>query len=605
LTCKRCFYYLKPKNEAVCRQCTRNTTGSDFAWLIVVFIAYLAVARFSHYLFSGMFFSGRDEFGYYYRHIFSGFHNLKYPIDIAVWKSHALMLGLIFAFLSVIPLAASLLYGAWAGVLLALLGSALSPFAYFSVAGAIGAMITGSEWTRIPNKYISVLLGLIPSILFFGFYFIPINYSAAGFVYILPYVVFLLSSVLACLLIVYSAKHRSWRATAVVVAAPLCCGIFILWLIVGVGIDRLEYVVLSNKMSITGTIFNPHINRDRIIKDDDAGPAPLNSSTYVSSDTQLKSILKIQQYFNLTRDYALKAFLGFADNHSTSDLCPLALYNIADLVNAKLDINSLKERGTFIIYTDRIEAESLKSYNLIRKNHHSSPVTILAYLKTADYYYQQGDFATAVMTYRELISQFESKIPKTYDPPYGLSVETIVLNMGAQTLKSQDDNYYLLDYCCRNARQMLNLIENNNDFDGEPLRKFAGLDKHSRNYSAELKRILSDKAYEATLLTDNLRLALLTHSPSPDVDQLRKLQIQITNTKGASTSDIIDRLLFHLAEAYCLGAFDKREWIETARRLYRRIIIDYPDSIYYVHCKARLVELDKQLESGMPESLLE
>jgi len=599
MKCARCFFYDAPEGEHLCEHCARNTTPRELVWLALIIISYAAVSRFGHYLFSGMFFTFRDEFNYYYRHVFTGPKDLMFPVDIAQWEAHGLMIGLVFAFMSVVPVITAVLYGAWAGVLTVLLGAGLSPFAYFSVAGTIGSLIAGSHWSKMPRKEISALLGLVPCIVYFALRFIPRDGSRFDAVYLIPLGVFVVFSVLLSLYLVRSAQYRNWRATTLVVMTPLAGVVFFVWLAAGVGFDRLEYVVIANKMGISGDLFNPRVSRRSILGSGEAEKRRWQPFPGGPGKSLLR-VLNVKEYFDRTRERALSVFFDYVGRYSTSPLCPLALYDIAELLNAKLDIAALKDTAAFSVYTDRIASAALQSYNRIRRDFHNSPITPLAYLKTAEYYYQHGDFISAVKTCRDLIGRFESKIPTDYDPPPGLSLRAILTRMGTQKELARDEKLYLIDYCCRHAHHMVKTIENNDDYDGEPLRKFARLDSHAANYASELEAILSDKAYEGTKLADNLRLAILTVTSAPDVNKLGKLLEQLTGKGERPTSDVIDGVLYYLAEAYYLGAFDNPEWLEKARGLYSRLIAEYPDSIYYVRCKARLIELDKPRPAPPP-----
>ena len=584
MKCRRCFYWDAPAGAHICEQCSRNFGKPELGWLLVLILTYALVGRLAHYIYSGCFFSFSDSFGGYCRHVFSGSTDFLFPLDVAKWHGFAVLLGVIFAFMAVVPAAAALLYGSWAGSVMVLIGSALSPFAFFSIPGILGCILSGSFFLRQRSKYAAIVIGAMPGLMYFLWSSVGAFDAGRSWKYLVP----LLVAVAVCLAwgaaVVSSAAYRHWKATFLNFSVPVVAGVAFIWLSISVGFDRLEYLVLVNEQSVTGAWFRPTIGPERILKIAPWDEARAESAPAQSQDG-LQNLLKVHAYFNLAKSFSFDAFGRYAATYSASSFAAGALYQQAEIANAMLDIPRLKNEARFSVYTDRVNGASVPIYEAIQANFHASLVAPMAYLKTADYYFQKGQFEVAVGHYKKLVDVFERELPLNFQPSRDCSVEGALAAFGRQRRPSGKERLFVMDDCIRHARRMIKIIEGNGDYDGEPLRRFAAADRRLFSSMDQINAILDSSAYKDASLTDVLLLEKIRWKPVLDPSELESLAGRFPS------SCVADSIFFYLGEAYFRGGQRDENRLEPARQSFQRVIDEYPDSIHFVTAQKRLSEI--------------
>jgi len=245
MQCARCFFYDNDVGDEVCRRCGRAYLPEANVYLGLLLLLTGSVAWILRQLLTG----SADPF-------------IRPALDLGAWATwppsivdhpaYGLVMGGYLAMLAVAPIMTSILYGKRGGLLLAIIEALVGPSLLLAGAAALGVFVAASWPLRLHSKLVSVLLGLIPSAVwwFTATALSKVDRIApalAGMIYVPPVAAVALA-VLAAVGLVLIGKadrwHVRWPGTvlALVIIGPVVA------LLALVGVDEIRYQMMRKDL---------------------------------------------------------------------------------------------------------------------------------------------------------------------------------------------------------------------------------------------------------------------------------------------------------------------------------------------------------------------
>jgi len=549
LHCKVCFYTDDTVDEAVCRRCARNFSRSELGHVIGLTALYVIVCRLSYYLFTGDFFSGL------WKGNLAGPYNLsawgESPVSIVDYPLHLVTVGWLLGVVLVFPVLVGAFYGLKAGVVVALAGGLFAGLPVLFVVTVPAAVIAGTGRHRrivggvaIPSGWLASLLPVV--------YAVAVTLGAVGrtgIVSELAWVVGILAVVLHLELAGLLTRRGDWRGTfllkTLVVETVLLFGFFH----VTVGFDTVEYECVRARAWCLGERFR----------------IPPGLDARGRSAQELGGVLD-EHLAKMTgpRERSVAEFEGFLDVFPRSRFAPLALYELAELANMRLHVESTAPL-IIRIHTDRVSPEAVAIYQRIIGDFNDSPAAAYARLKLADYAAQHGSVTQAARDYvTGVVDVYETHLSDDYRPG---EYSEKVLQHEWRTRRSNTAMRHLVYWdVMSKARVRRRFILANTDYNDIPLILYLqtdprALDRHGLN------RVILEW-FPSAKVVDNV-LWDRTYDMGLKLSALEQLY------RDHPTGDVAPRVLLHLA-----GRFLKERTYDpdVARKYYETLLSRFGDS---------------------------
>ena len=552
MLCPRCPFFSGEVPADVCARCSRVRRLADGRALLaaagLLVLSWVAGHTLT-YFFTGSFwtwpFAAFGEAG----HSLQLPQDYRFPVDLGAYPAFAVVLGLLYGILSVVPALAACLLGLWVGVVLALASWAWVPHPWFPAVLLAGAVVAGLSWGGARRWLRRLAFGVGLPVAFVVAAHVVSAAKSQQVVDLLPGAV---AAAVAAALVGLTYREVYWRslrvlpvtlATLVVMAAsPLLFSLTVTF-------PAHSYRLLSVRFSVES----------------------------LSSREAADGLAD----FDGRRSEAAARFADFAGRYPGSPLAPEALIQEARLLNlrataaadGRTSVSSVEPPQFF---EDRIAPEALPVYASIIKLAPASVAAARARLEQARWSLQNGRFEEARQRYRDVLVTYETHIAPGYEPPADLLLRGVCRRVGhppggratarrpdtasrrdsplglsgsdrakAPSLQFTPEETQVAYYeAYLTARQALAFLAGNGQVEGEPLRLFLRLAPSAADYGQRLEELLllyPEDVYPDLGLLDDIRVALARGLPD-EAQRLTQLLARVPRGDGYG------RALYRLAE---------------------------------------------------------
>jgi hypothetical protein len=591
MKCPRCFFADPHITDETCRRCSRNFTRIELAEVLAIGLLYLFVCRFSHYLFTGDFFSHPLSGGFFPPVSFSEI--FTFPVNLSEEPWHVLTLGWTFALVVLTPAAVGLFYGAVPGMVVALVCGWHVPVPFFFVTLMLGALAAGTRAGRTLPARLAFFAGLLPATLYLAALSLPVLREQSEAAALKPWVVAAALSAASAWAALWLARRRDYHVTFLLWAVGLQAAAVLAVLHVSVGLGRVEYEFVRRE-------HGPGTGGFRILV------APAGGGR-----TQEQQRDAARELFQERRRQAIDEFSRFIAWFPRSDETALALLERADLHDLRPYFTGGRP-DMLRTYRGRITEESLKDCRAVREKFAESPVVVEARLAVARYCLEHSRLDEAAVELSNLIDFCDVKLHEL-NPSHGGAPSTpdrgartsasdgpstplraVSLSNGSMLMtgmRGSPPHLRLLRSVLLRARLDLRVLEQNSDYNRIPLMLFYQLDAHQDDYDAELAKIL--KWFPDSRLADNIKLIRLQRRGF-GMDELEGL------LKEHPAGDAAPGMLLLLGT----GCRDRRD-MPRAESFLKRLLAEFPDSPEAAEATVVLQTLTERSEPDLKTDLPE
>ena len=527
------------------------------------------------------------------------------PISVVDVPLHAVVLGLVLAVMTSVPIVVSVLYRfRWSlPFLAAVLIFGHMPWMAFCLLGS--CVIASLRPFRMKFRFASALLGLAPILLYLYLATRGDEQHLASYVspaekmlLIAPWLLAIIAASVILGVVLLIARIVNYRPGAV---APVLMVMFatpVALFHLGVGSDELAYRILEAEYGPRSRRFEP-VFKSRETQD------AIWELVYsaIGSDTlqgQLRSdllglwSLQPEKFRELKRSVsrrflaeflsdraaARRACEGFIADHPQSRHIPNVLYILGRVLDTRLDEAKLAQvEPNRELYTDFPHVESEEVWLKLLKQYPQSPFSVLAGLNLAKLELRSGEIVPALESLR-----FAADPQRFANGNAGSDNDA---NAGGRLVSGSPESH--LDFKPEpyrlEAQRLIELIENNRIAADDQLAlvELARLDARRAGYLGQLQR-LADQCRD-TALYDNL--VVLWAAAQPNIaDQAEALA---ACARTFTSGDAVPEALFRLAdlETQTLAADDKSRREDGLSR-FREIVARYPDTFWARRAEQRL-----------------
>ncbi|HUW57604.1 MAG TPA: hypothetical protein VMZ92_13275 [Planctomycetota bacterium] len=516
MKCTECFFSDANVTDETCRRCSRNFTRRELVDIVLFGLIYLFVCRFSHYLFTGDFFSDPLGGGVLSPVRFSDV--FAFPVNFAEHPWHVFTVGWTFALVLMIPMLVGLFYGPVAGVVVALVGAYHVAVPFFFVPVTLSAVMAGTRLGRRVGLEAALLLATVPPVLHLVGLSLVVFTGQPRMAVMLPWLVTVLLVVVSISPTIWLGRRWEYRMRPLVWVVGLQAVMVVAVFHGSIGFAKVEYEFVRRKYWSGGERFRI------LVEAPDAGQ-------HAEEPRE-----KARALFESRRTRSLKELSRFISWFPRSPETPLALFERAEAYNLRSRFAGTRP-DMLRVYTTRITPEALADYHAIRNDFSVFPVAIEARLRIARYHLQTQRLDEAMHDLRDLIDYCDVKVPLNYRPA---DTRSVLLRWRTHRL-TEEERLQLLYEVLQEARLELRFLERNSDYNRIPLMLLYQLDGHGDDYVGELRKIL--KWFPDCRLADNIHLALLERR-AYELDELEAL------LNGHPADDAAPRMLLLLGTGY-------------------------------------------------------
>ncbi len=524
------------------------------------------------------------------------------PISVLRTPLHAVVLGLLLAAITSVPLLIAILYRFPCVIpfLLAVLIFAHMP--WMSLTLTLSAVLASVRPFRMKFRFGAALVGMIPVLLYLWLATrgAPEMLAAASptqkTLLAAPWVLAILAGVSMTGLVLLIARLVNYRPGAIAPVVGVMFATPIALFHAGVGVDELQYRLLERDFGPRSLRFEPSLDvgpkihdlAKRVVLDESLYARHLPdflaalSGQPVSNPRMIWHLLQID--FLADRADAFEACKHFIADHLGSRYRANALFLQARALDTRLDERTLDRRNPRReLYSDFPHVQSGPVWSSLLAEHPSSPLAVEAGFRLAQLALRRGETSECVVLL-ERVLQLGDRLRLRDQTPRAPSFWDILEREAPESSLAFEPEPFL-----RDAERLLDLIAANRDdprFGDEPLHALAALDPHRPRYADELLR-LADRIQGARLYDNVLVRWAVAHDSSqrrhelleqlsaslPDGDGRCEVNLQLANLEVQTTAgdDPVRRgrgvARLERVAADCAAGF----WGGQARRMLERL----------------------------------
>jgi outer membrane protein assembly factor BamD (BamD/ComL family) len=526
---------------------------------------------------------------------------LSAPISVQDVPIHGVIMGVLFATLSSMPLLVAILYRFPSSVIFAVMVMFLASMPWLGITVLIGCGLTALRPFRFSFRYASALLGLVPV----AVYFVSASWEPAGSQISLtqhrallyaPWVLALLGSCLICALALAITKLIGYRPGGIPSVLAMLFAIPVFLFHTQVGQDELEYRVLEQEIGPgSSTLF-----RRVDLKEEAARAATRRwSETRGESFDEIYRAMLEQEMADATeqeqadRLRAVDRCNGFMERFPTSRHIPDVLYLKGQAQDQRMQKMNLVNHLRAEYRCDIPANASRSTWETLEKEFPRAGVTAMASYKLAILRARDGDLGRAIDSLGKLLERFDAaqttqaaeaaterttsvfrKAPASTD----LGAEAAVVVKQARRLREmliacrQDET--------RQFSEVFGPLSARSDFEVHPVQVLLWLDDSDPHYRANLEGIARCFPDSETAGYVEVRLAMLEPAISRRIQRFQQVSQALAGRPSA-------------AEAlFCLGdARQDDSILDEAKTAFDQLVKSYPESCWAVEAKERLSSL--------------
>ncbi len=536
---------------------------------------------------------------------------LIYPIPVDQVPLMMVIVGLVLASLTAIPILVSMLYRFPFSLIFTAIICFVAMLPWLAFTVTLCCYLARLRPLRFSFRYATALISLLPVLAYYvlatrstsaGAHLAPIELARLY----MPWVMAIVGACLVMAVVLIIARVVNYRPGAIV---PLMAVMFALPVILfetQVGRDELYYRLLqvhygpgshehfADEYDAAGLIRRVAERRLEDLEDENA--------TLESMMEQVQLMLQmriargqflpddvsrlVEEDFATERHQAIEQCRRFVSRFPKSRYVPNALYIAARATDMRIDPVYGGSRGTLLIrhYEDFPAAASRPLWSELQKNYPDSPLASLAMLRLATLEARDGQVDRAVELLDGLDRRFGSqKVDRPLATMNGW--RDVLARRPASATIDVDPDAAVLE-----GRKLRALLVENRDPEQNdlPLKRLLSFDPRHPMYRFNLQRFLADipRLYPFTRLGDNVRVLLARTQPSVS-ERIRQLRSLVQELSTNPASDAVVRARFELGTAY-----QEDNLPEEARLVFEEILRARPDSPWATEANRRLATIN-------------
>ncbi len=527
---------------------------------------------------------------------------LSHPINVRDVPIHAVIMGLLFASLTSIPILVTILYRLPSAIVLCAMVMFLAAMPWLGLTVLLGCILSVLPAFRFSFRYASALIGLVP----IAIYFVsaswqpaaasPRSFQNQALMYA-PWVLALLSSCVICAVALLIARLINYRPGGI---PPLLTALFaipVLLFHTQVGRDELSYRVLEESIGPAGHSMFAKL---------DAGMMAEREAARSWSEARETSFAELSRH--LFDQYVERALVDAeTDRLRAIDSCdrfirefPQSRY-VANVLFLKGQVQDHRLVRSSLHRNQRIEYRndspglaSLATWETIRQQFPSSSLGAMAMYKLAILQARQGKLTEALNLLSAMLLRYDLARATTQprmpppdarnfvfqrtDPTAGLGLDVPALVVQARRLRE------LIEACQGDAPrpygELFVTTTEGGDHSVHPVQLLLGMDETDSAYATNLRALIAHFPESITADFARIRLTMQEAAISRRIDRFRVLVSQLANRPSAAQA------LFCLAEV-----LEEDNITDEARTRYDDLSRTYPNSCWAQEAAVRLATL--------------
>jgi len=522
---------------------------------------------------------------------------LVFPISVEHVPAHMVIVGLLMASLVTIPILVAMLYRLPVAVVFLLIVGFVAVFPWLALTLLVSCVIATARPFRFSFRYATVLLALLPVVIYF---FAATRGALASAVALagpvermklyIPWVLALMASCLGSAIVLGTAYLINYRPGAI---APLLAVLFAIpaiLFVTQVGADEMEYRLLEYDYGPAGTRVFADLDTkallQRTVELELLSDVP-EESREVEAVTQNKwLLLRLAMPTELARqqDEVVERCDDFLARYPASRYVPNCLYLRGRALDMRIDMDLLRRDLRLDFYSDFPSEASRETWKELLRSAPESPFASVAGLNLALLEAREGRLRLAQDVLRRVTDRF-SKPPTTM--PEAPSVSGLrallarkppssTLNVDPQTVAEK-------------AAQILSLIRENYEArfeeaahpDQNPISLLLRCDPRDPFYPDNVLRI--DRRFPGSKLHDNLMVHMALGEPDINTRRSKLLECAKRYRDGDAAPHAIYEL--GLLELEHNRKAEGREALEL-------LLKQYPGSPWTVSAQRRLLAIE-------------
>jgi hypothetical protein len=526
---------------------------------------------------------------------------LLYPIPVDEVRFMMVIMGLVLASLTAIPILVSMLYRFPFSLIFTLI------ICFVAILPWLALVVTFSCWLarwkplRFSFRYATALIALIPVA---GYYTMATRGSTAlaglspmeGAKLYLPWVLALIAACIVMAIVLLIARWVNHRPGAI---APLLLVMFAMPVVLfegKVGRSELYYRLLRAKYGpYSTTHFVDQDATELIVREAErrlAQVGNLNATpTVIMEQVKLAMPSQIDQALLAAQNEAILACSAFRDRNPESRYVPNTFYIEGRASDMRFDRKAFTEKRHISFYHDFPRDVSKETWRKLCEEYSDSPLATIAGYRLAILETRGGDVGTATKVLDHVITQ-GPKLARAATPPSESARWTDLL------FREPPPDWLDVEprTWVQEAHKLQELLKENRDHhqNDKALQRLFSLDPRGATYRKELGKLLKDirAGKLATRLQDNVQL-LLTLESTKESQSLRidRLKAVIEEFSRFDKSDALPQALYELGLAYQV---DNRP--DEASEVYAQVVSEFSGSAWASEAQGQLAAMGVRIQ---------
>lgn len=578
IACRQCFFRSADEHDRNCELCARNPSRAELVRVALSIVVYLVVLILGRLMILGEVTPGPLTVATLSRWTVP--ESFSFPVDLGHFPVHAVSIGLFCALLVTTPTLAAMLFGSAWGTLMGALAFMMSPFPRVSLAVAVLACAAGLSAAPTRRPMVRAAIAVIATLALLGTLLWPTPEvkEQLGAIAAAPFGAAVAVSLVMTIAIVAGAGGRHWQAYPLLAGQVLLAVALITLFSVSVGYEKVAARLAYTGYGPRSRLFNLVTRSERVVAPDaldSVGP---------EADRRCARVFALLAYSQRLREFTGAAFANVASRYKESAVAPFCLYNQVRVLSLVLDGAALTEDGICRFRESVPPPAAMELCVTINRDYPDSPLSVGAYLQSARYALRRARFGSARDYCVRLLNIFTRQVPERYVPRADMDLDDAFETFTASGAFDPEDVTWLYDRLVRRGQRIAQLIDENADYDSEPLRIFCTLDPADDAYLETIDGLLAGSAYADCALRDNLRLARVKHSGGGRLKPLLDL------LEEYPAGDVVDEVLYRL-NLYYAERTPAPANVERRKHYLQLLVNGHPRSVFYPEAAAALERL--------------
>jgi TolA-binding protein len=523
---------------------------------------------------------------------------LSAPISVREVPIHSVIMGLLLATLSSIPILVVILYRFPSAVIFAVMVGVVAAMPWLGLTILLGCGLASIKPFRFTFRYASAMLGLIPV----GIYFVTASWEPRGSavkhieheaLLYAPWVLAILSSCVICALALAVARLINYRPGGITPILAIFFAVPVILFYWQVGRDELDYRILENEIQTGSSAMFSTV--DIAAEAHRQTVKQWSKSSKDSFDKLLEhriARLKAQAILLSETNRAVAAARcdQFIEHFPASRYVPNVLFLKGQALDQRLNFDILETQKRAEYRCDIPCLASMSTWQTIEERFPGDDLASVALLKLAILRARDGALDSAIelldrLSYRFGVAPASSQPvkPSTREritlfqrshPSERLGVDQAVVTLQGRRLRE------LLASCrddsSRPADEIFHLQGNKSPV--HPAQLLMRLDSADPHYEENLRGILQAFPASTSAGFTQVRLTMLEKSLTRSIEEFRELAVTLEGRAAGAEA------LFLLGDR-----LEKAAMLPDVRQAFEKLILTYPASCWADEARQRLL----------------